>query len=111
MLLVEQKVVELAKGLSAIRIGDVLAVSGDSGAPATTIRQLTDSYVAGATPVYVRGKIAFINKSVGYARLDTLTIDFTPAMSSPGFPKFDLGEIIEATGVSPCKAENYWLPT
>jgi hypothetical protein len=101
MLLVDQNVVELAKGLSAIKVGDLLAVSGDLGAPATTIRQLTDSYVAGSTPVYVRGRIVSINKSVGYAKLDALTVDFTPAMSSPGFPKFDLGEIIEATGVQP----------
>ena len=101
VLLVDENVVELTEGLSAIKVGDVLAVSGDLGEPARTIRQLTDSYVAGSTTVYVRGRIASINKSVGYAKLDALTIDFTPAMSSPGFPKFDLGEIIEATGVQP----------
>ena len=99
--LVDQNVVELAKGFSAIRAGDLLAVSGDLGAPATTIRQLTDGYVAGSTPVYVRGRIAAVNKLVGYTKLDSLTIDFTPAMSSPSFPRLDPGEIIEATGVQP----------
>ena len=100
-LLIDQKVVELAKGFSIIKVGDVLAVSGDLDSPATTIRQLTDSYVAGSTPVYVRGRIVSLSRSVGYAKLDTLTIDFTPAMSSSGFPKLDLGVIIEAVGVQP----------
>jgi hypothetical protein len=99
--LIDQKPADLAKGFSAVRVGDELAVSGELDAPATTIDRLSDSYVPGSTPVYVKGKLSAIDSLVGTAKLDALTIDFTPAMSSPSFQKLDLGEIVEAAGVRP----------
>ena len=99
--LIDQKEVDLAKGFSAIRVGDDLAVTGELDAPATTINRLSESYVPGSTPVYVKGIVSAIDGLVGTAKIDTLTIDFTPAMSSPAFQKLAVGDIVEVTGVRP----------
>ena len=46
-----------ARALSMIQPGDLLAVSGPLDAPVRSISRLKESYVAGATTVFVKAKV------------------------------------------------------
>jgi hypothetical protein len=87
--------------VDAIKLGDVVAISGALNAPVTSIDRLDEAYVAGATVIFVKGKVAAIEKSIGVAKIDDLAVDFTPAMSSAEFPGLEVGEVVEAIGTQP----------
>jgi hypothetical protein len=87
--------------LHILRAGDVLAITGALDEPAVSISRIDDSYVPGATRIFIKGKVASVVSSVGRATIGDLGVDFTPAMADPKFTKVEVGEIIEATGVQP----------
>src|ERR1039457_2667777 len=70
-----------SQALRMIQLGDMLAISGAVGSPAISINRLKDAYVAGASTIYVKGKVASVDSSVGFAKIDEMPIDLTPAMS------------------------------
>ena len=88
-------------GLEASKVGDVLAVSGELDEPAAEIVQTSLAYVAGATPVYVKGKLSAVEASIGVGKIGDLVVDFTPAMASAKFPNLEAGDIVEAVGIQP----------
>src|SRR5450759_2958317 len=65
-------VAESASALRTIQRGDVLAISGPLDEPAVSISRLSAAYVPGSTTIFVKGKIAAIEKSTGVARIDEL---------------------------------------
>ena len=90
-----------ALALRMIQPGDLLAVFGPLDAPARAISRLKEAYVPGATPVFVKAKVASVQPSVGRAKIDELGVDLTPAMSDPQFAQIEAGEVIEAVGIRP----------
>src|SRR5450759_1301272 len=97
----QNSVAEPASAFRTIQRGDVLAISGPLDAPAVSITRLNADYVPGATTIFVKGKINAIEKSTGVAKIDELSVDFTPAMSDVKFTMVDVGQIVEAIGTQP----------
>jgi hypothetical protein len=87
--------------LHMLHAGDVLAITGAVDEPAVSISRIEDSYVPGATRIFIKGKVASVISSVGRASVGELGVDFTPAMADPKFTKVEVGQVIEATGVQP----------
>ncbi len=92
---------EPASVFRTIQVGDILAISGPLDAPAASITRLDAAYVPGSTTIFVKGKIAAVEKSTGVARIDELSIDFTPAMSDPKFVMLEAGQVAEVIGTQP----------
>jgi hypothetical protein len=72
--------------LSSMRIGDYVSVNGSviSGGwlYADNVSVFSESYVPGASPVFVTGIPSAMDLSTGRAQIGGLTIDYTPALSS-----------------------------
>src|SRR5208337_434779 len=66
-----------SEALRMIQPGDMLAISGAVGSPASAISRLNDPYVAGASTIYIKGKVASVDFSVGFAKIDEMPIDLT----------------------------------
>jgi len=94
-------IAEPASAFRTIQLGDVLAISGPSDAPAASVTRLNAAYVPGSTTIFVKGKIAAVENSTGVARIDELSVDFTPAMSDPKFVMLDAGQVVEVIGTQP----------
>jgi ribosomal protein S18 len=97
----QNSVAEPASAFRTIQRGDVLAISGPLDAPAVSISRLNAAYVPGSTTIFVKGKIAAIEKLTGVAKIDELGVDFTPAMSDAKFTMVDVGQVVEAIGTQP----------
>jgi ribosomal protein S18 len=93
--------VEASGALRAIALGDLLAVSGELGEPATNIDRASESYLPGATTTFVKGKVEAVDASLGVARIDELRVDVTPAMSDIRFQAIEPGQVVEAVGMRP----------
>ena len=87
--------------IASVQTGDLVAVFGKLGRPAATIRFLNAQYVPGAMNLIVRGHITSLDTSIGQAKINGLTVDYTPAMSSPSFKSPRLGEIVQVSGIQP----------
>jgi hypothetical protein len=94
-------IVDHTAALRMLHAGDVLAITGPVDEPAVSISRIEDSYVPGATRIFVKGKVASVVSTVGRASVGELNVDFTPAMADPRFTKVEVGQVIEATGVQP----------
>src|ERR1017187_2127093 len=81
--------------LQSLQSGDLVAVNGLIDGPTVSVNKLAESYVPGATIIFVRGRVDSVDASVGIATVSGLRIDFTPAMGSSGFAGIDEGEVIE----------------
>ena len=91
-------------GFSAFKlfhIGDVLAVHGELDKPAVSISRLVESYVPGATSIYLRGRVTKVDSSIGVATVSSMRIDFTPAMAKSEFVGVNVGDIVEVFGMQP----------
>jgi hypothetical protein len=86
-----------------MRIGDFVTVEGSiSGAGAITATDViisAESYVPGATEVYVTGIPSAINYRRGTARIGGLEVDYTPSMGRSAFGGF--GAAISVIGTQP----------
>src|SRR3984885_1916121 len=87
--------------LQMIRPGDLVAATGQLDAPVQSVSRLKEAYVAGATTVFVRAKVAVREPSLGRATVDQLSVDLTPAMADVQFANVESGQIIEAVGTRP----------
>ena len=87
--------------ISSAKPGDLMAAYGDFGRPATSIKFLSAEYVPGAAKIFVRGRVTALDTSIGQAKINGLTFDYTPAMSNPYFKNLRLGEIVEISGIQP----------
>ncbi len=94
-------VADSVNAFQTIQRGEVLAVSGPLDAPAVSVDRLNADYVAGATTIFVKGKISAVEESIGVAKIDELGVDFTPAMSDLRFATVEVGQVVEAIGVQP----------
>lgn len=92
---------ENVPSLQQIQVGDLVAVFGRIGAPAISIVRLSSAYVAGATTIFVKGQVTSVDATVGSARINGLTIDYTAAMSDPTFVGIGVGNIINVSGIQP----------
>src|SRR5450631_3872031 len=71
----------ISSGAGALRLlhaGDFVAVNGLLERAAASISRLPESYVPGATSVFVRGRVSRVDDSNGVATVGGLKIDFTP---------------------------------
>ena len=94
----------VSSGLDALQLlhtGDLVAVNGLLEGPAASIARFSESYVPGATSIFVRGRVSKVDDSVGVATVGSLKINFTPAMGSSAFEAFREGQVIEAIGIQP----------
>jgi hypothetical protein len=87
--------------LQMIRPGDLVAATGSLDAPVQSVSRLKEAYVAGATTVFVRAKVASSQPSLGRATVDQLSVDLTPAMADAQFSNVESGQVIEAVGTRP----------
>jgi hypothetical protein len=87
--------------LHMIEPGDLVAVFGPLNTPAVSVSRLKESYVAGATTLFVKGKVSSTQESLGRARIDALGVDITPAMADAKFTRVEPGQVIEAVGIQP----------
>ena len=94
-------VADAARALGMIQSGDLVAVQGEIGAPAKLISRLKESYVAGATTVYVKGKLTSVDSSVGLAKIGELNVDLTPAMADSKVGNLEVGQVAEVVGMQP----------
>jgi hypothetical protein len=90
-----------ALALQMIQPGDLVAAAGRLDAPIQSVSRLKEAYVAGATTVFVRAKVASSEPSLGRATVDQLSVDLTPAMADPQFANVESGQVIEAVGTRP----------
>jgi hypothetical protein len=105
--------------LQSIQSGDLVAVNGLIDGSTVSVNKLAESYVPGATTIFVRGRVDSVDASVGIATVSGLRIDFTPAMGSSGFAGIDEGEVIEASGIQPAisgslltaNVSSTWIPS
>jgi hypothetical protein len=87
--------------LQMIQPGDLVAATGPLDAPVQSVSRLKEAYVAGATTVFVRAKVASSVPSLGRATIDQLSVDLTPAMADAQFASVESGQVIEAVGTRP----------
>src|ERR1700679_1643026 len=87
--------------LQMIQPGDLVAATGPLDAPVQSVSRLKEAYVAGATTVFVRAKVASSQPSLGRATVDQLSVDLTPAMADAHFASVESGQVIEAVGTRP----------
>ena len=91
--------------LSKLRIGDYVSVNGSvisSGwLYADEVSVFAESYVPGASTVFITGIPSAIDLSTGRVQIGGLTIDYTPALSSG-----DLGIGLEMSfrGIQPVRS-------
>jgi len=93
--------VDASAALHTISVGDLLAVSGRLGEPASSVDRATEAYLPGATTMFVKGKVDAVVPSLGVARIDELRLDLTPAMSDIRFEGVESGQVVEAVGTRP----------
>ena len=94
----------ISSGADVLRLlhaGDFVAVNGLLERAAASISRLSESYVPGATSVFVRGRVSHVDDSIGVATVGQLKIDFTPAMGSSSFEGLNEGQVIDAVGIQP----------
>src|SRR6202789_3798403 len=87
--------------LQMIQPGDLVAAAGLLDAPVQSVTRIKEAYVAGATTVFVRAKVASSQPSLGRATVDQLSVDLTPAMADAQFANVESGQVIEAVGTRP----------
>ena len=81
-----------AAALHMLHAGDVLVITGSLDEAVVSVSRIEESYVPGATRIFVKGKVGSVVTSVGRASVGELNIDFTPAMSDPKFTKVEVGD-------------------
>ena len=90
-------------GVGSLRIGDFVTVNGTLSAAglidATDVFVSTETYVPGATEVFVTGIPSSIDYSLGTARIGELTVDYTPSLG--GFGMHRMGAAITVIGTQP----------
>ena len=94
----------ISSGLDALRLlqeGDFVSVNGLLGRPAASVMRMSESYVPGATSIFVRGRVSKLDETIGVATIGGLKIDVTPAMGSTAYVGVRVGELIEAIGIQP----------
>jgi len=88
--------------LSGMRVGDYVTVSGSIASPgwlyADGVSVSTDSYVPGATEVFVTGLLSSVDLARGTAKIGSLTIDYTSSLGSASAPS---GAIWSFKGIRP----------
>ena len=87
--------------ISSAKPGDLMAAYGNLGRPARSIKFISTEYVPGAAKIFVRGRITALDTSIGQAKINGLTFDYTPAMSNAYFKGLHLGEIVGVSGIQP----------
>ncbi|MDH3431681.1 MAG: hypothetical protein OEQ14_16910, partial [Gammaproteobacteria bacterium] len=100
---VGQMVISSGVGVSDLQVGDFVTVAGSiSGAgviTATDVSVSSESYVAGATEVFVTGIPTAIDTRRGTAKIGELTVDYTPSMGRSAFD--GIGAAISVIGTQP----------
>ena len=90
-------------GIGSLRIGDFVTVNGTlSGAgsiDASDVFVSPETYIPGATEVFVTGIPSSINYSLGTARIGDLTVDYTPSLGGP--ESGGMGAAITVIGTQP----------
>ena len=87
--------------IASAQTGDLVAVYGRLGRPATAVKFLSTEYVPGAMRIFVRGRVTAVDSSIGQAKINGLSIDYTPAMSNPYFKNLRIGQIVQVSGIQP----------
>jgi len=87
--------------LQLLQEGDFVSVNGLMDMPAASVRRLSESYIPGATSIFVKGQVSLVDESLGVATVGGLKIDVTPAMGSTEYEGVRAGEVIEAIGIQP----------
>jgi len=90
-----------SSALRMIHPGDMLAVTGPVDAAAISVSRLQEPYIAGATPIFVKGKVLAVDLSVGTAKIDEMGVDLTPAMSDTNVASIAVGQTVEVLGIQP----------
>ena len=75
------------------------ALNADGTITATQITSLGNSYVPGATTLYVRGVVKSVNASLGRAQVGSLSIDYTASLYSSAAASIKAGTVAEFAGV------------
>ncbi len=94
----------ISSGLEMLHVlqeGDFVSVNGLMDWPAASIRRLSESYVPGASSIFVRGRVSEMDDTIGVATVGGLKIDVTPAMGSAAYIGVRAGDLIEAIGIRP----------
>ena len=87
--------------LQMIQLGDLVAVFGRVGASPTAIVRVNSAYVAGSTRIFVKGRITSVDPAVGQARINSLIVDYTAAMSGSTFSAPNIGNLVSVSGIQP----------
>jgi hypothetical protein len=66
----------------------------------TSIRDIPELYVAGASGVTITGKISAVNPALGIFVIGRQVVDYTSMLGS-GQPSFAVGSIVRITGIQP----------
>ncbi|MGI9249246.1 MAG: hypothetical protein ACR2QI_09545, partial [Woeseiaceae bacterium] len=76
--------------LAGMNVGDYVAVAGSVVSPgwlyADDVSISAESYVPGATDVFVTGMLSSVDLANGTAQMGGLTIDYTSSLGSSGAP-------------------------
>ncbi len=90
-----------ALSLQQIQVGDLVAAYGQIGAPSTSVNRLGSSYVAGATNIFVTGRVSSVDAAIGSAKINGLTVDYTAGLSDPTFSGLSVGDLVSVSGIQP----------
>jgi len=80
--------------LSSMRVGDLVTVGGSAISSgwyyADTVSVSDQSYVPGATEVFISGMLSSVDLMNGTAQMGGLTIDYTPSLGGSEAPSGDM---------------------
>jgi hypothetical protein len=98
-----------------LKVGDYVAVAGELVDPgfqlATYIVQLTESYTAGASPIYIRAILDSDSTSIGLVYSGATIIDQSNALYNEQLANVESGQVVEYFGYSTASDPNKFFAT
>ena len=96
------------RALRSLSVGDYVVTSGmvrsDGSVAANAVLRLAAMYVSGASPVYLKGRVASNDVSLGRLVVGTLAIDYTATPSFVDVSALGPGSTLELAGIQPVAA-------
>lgn len=103
-----------AKGVatSGLAVGSYVVVAGDRDSRgmlvASSVRVLTDSYVAGASQVYLLGAVDRYSALAGLVQIGDLKVLVSQALSADSNKSFAVGDLVEIVGTQAVSKGPVW---
>jgi hypothetical protein len=96
---------ETSKSLKLVRAGDYVAVAGaiatNGAVAASKLSVLSATYSDGSSPVYVKGRVTSLEKSIGRLTIGSLVVDYTSSLYAFDANALAVGSPIELAGIRP----------